>query len=84
MECNKMAEAFPPPDERGGKPICSTYSRRATLLFYRFATFRSVATNFRPAHRLRSLMGGLSSVNKLIISKRSSPVSAQCQESPPA
>src|SRR5580693_689785 len=27
-----------PPDERGGKPICSTYSRRATLRLYRFAT----------------------------------------------
>jgi hypothetical protein len=27
-----------PPDERGGKPICSTYSRRATLRLYRFET----------------------------------------------
>src|ERR1700690_4288637 len=24
----------PPPDERGGQPICSTYSHRATLLLY--------------------------------------------------
>ena len=23
-----------PPDERGGQPICSTYSHRATLLLY--------------------------------------------------
>ena len=27
-----------PPDERGGKPICSTYSRRATPRLYAFET----------------------------------------------
>jgi hypothetical protein len=42
-----------PPDERGGKPICSTYSRRATLRLYRLLpspsrkeqSFTDVASN---------------------------------------
>jgi hypothetical protein len=29
-----------PPDERGGKPICSTYSRRATPRLYAHRTAR--------------------------------------------
>ena len=28
-----------PPDERGGQPICSTYSHRATLLLYALRPF---------------------------------------------
>ena len=38
-----------PPDERGGKPICSTYSRRATPRLYRLrsvdvGTMRQILT----------------------------------------
>ena|SRR5208337_3283546 len=32
-----------PPDERGGQPICSTYSHRATLLLYALLSFQSGA-----------------------------------------
>ena len=35
-----------PPDERGGKPICSTYSRRATLLLYRERQVRAKWRSF--------------------------------------
>src|SRR5271157_4442690 len=31
-----------PPDERGGQPICSTYSHRATLLLYAKKSYRVV------------------------------------------
>ena len=31
-----------PPDESGGKPICSTYSHRTTSRLYRFAPFNSL------------------------------------------
>jgi len=34
-----------PPDERGGKPICSTYSRRATPRLY--ALLPSTASSLR-------------------------------------
>jgi hypothetical protein len=38
-----------PPDERGGKPICSTYSRRATPRLYAFRPKTRVASGRTPA-----------------------------------
>src|SRR5208337_4341580 len=41
-----------PPDERGGQPICSTYSHRATLLLYAFRPFTAASSNrMTPPHR---------------------------------
>jgi hypothetical protein len=42
-----------PPDERGGKPICATYSRRATPRLYAFRPVSDL-----PAHYLAGAIAG--------------------------